>query len=221
MHQAYNLPHSCVSTMEDIDLLCLQTHTLRLKRTYQRKSEEVRNLQQASEAIAGSPSGSTSGSTPIASGYISPTSHQQQSSLHLSPEAGSSGSRSGSRPTSRSGLDGNFEAGSSGHRSTGKGDILISGASEQICLLHGIHEIVLTGCLSPSSSIHPVKRRPFTTSARFQCPIRYQEQSISAQLPHPKALFHFFPPFLRRQLKALLPPHPIPTLKSQKRSRRM
>ena len=130
--------------------LCSQTHTLRLKRTYQRKSEEVRNLQQASEAIAGSPSGSTSGSTPIASGYVSPTSHHhhhQQSSLHLSPEAGSSGSRSGSRPTSRSGLDGGFEAGSSGHRSTGKGDILISGASERIFHLHDTHGIVLTGCI--------------------------------------------------------------------------
>lgn len=105
----------------------MEAHTLRLKRMYQRKSEEVRSLIQISESSTSgySPAGSNSGGSNAASGYVSPT---QPGPSSLGLEA--SRSRSGSRPTSRSGIDLAAETGPSSARNAGKADVLISGASK-------------------------------------------------------------------------------------------
>lgn len=95
---------------------CLQAHTLRLKRVYQRKSEEVRNLTIVPEATSPPVAGPSNGGGNREIGHGHSHNHS-----HGSGHSGSSpGSRSGGHGTPLT-----------PHISTSSShDVLVSGASE-------------------------------------------------------------------------------------------
>lgn len=96
-----------------------QSHTLRLKRVYQRKSEEVRNLSAVSEV-----------NSPPAAGTSSSSTARDGAAHHSQGSSSSHHGHSASSPGSRSGAGGQGTPLTPHVSSTSGHDVLISGASE-------------------------------------------------------------------------------------------